>query len=83
MNLDAFEKGWGMFLPRLGHRLKIQHLAKRNPVRLDDILAVAQVHLAFRLFYEDVVDGGGEHGVKKYKKRPVLPERFSMFSSQI
>ena len=32
-------------------------LAKRNPVRLDDILAVAQVHLAFRLFYENVVDG--------------------------
>ena len=32
-------------------------LAKRNPVRLDDVLAVAQVHLAFRLFYENVVDG--------------------------
>ena len=32
-------------------------LAKRNPVRLDDVLAIAQVHLAFRLFYEDVVDG--------------------------
>ena len=32
-------------------------LAKRNPVRLDDILAVAQVHLALRLFYENVVDG--------------------------
>ena len=32
-------------------------LAKRNPVRLDDILAVAQVHLALRFFYEDVVDG--------------------------
>ena len=32
-------------------------LAKRNPVRLDDILAASQVHLAFRLFYENVVDG--------------------------
>ena len=32
-------------------------LAKRNPVRLDDVLAVAQVHLAFRFFYENVVDG--------------------------
>ena len=32
-------------------------LAQRNPVCLDDILAVAQVHLAFRLFYEDVVNG--------------------------
>lgn len=31
-------------------------LAKRNPVRLDDILAASQVHLAFRLFYENVVD---------------------------
>ena len=72
-----------MSLLRLGHRLKIQHLTKRNPVRLDDILAVAQVHLTFRLFYEDVVDGGWEHGVKKYKKRPVLPERCSMFSSQM
>ena len=24
-NLDVFEKGWGMSLPRLGHRLKNQH----------------------------------------------------------
>ena len=32
-------------------------LAQRNPVRLDDVLAVAQVHLALRLFYENVVDG--------------------------
>lgn len=32
-------------------------LAQRNPVRLDDVLAVAQVHLAFRFFYENVVDG--------------------------
>ena len=32
-------------------------LAQRNSVRLDDILAVAQVHLALRLFYENVVDG--------------------------
>ena len=31
-------------------------LAQRNSVRLDDILAIAQVHLAFRLFYENVVD---------------------------
>lgn len=36
-------------------------LAKRNPVSLDDVLAVAQVHLALRLFYENVVDGGREH----------------------
>ena len=53
---ERFEKGWGMSLPRLGHRLKNQHLAKRNPVRLDDILAIAQAHLAFCLFYENVVD---------------------------
>ena len=39
-------------------------LAKRNPVCLDDILAVAQVHLPLCLFYENVVDGGGEHGLK-------------------
>jgi hypothetical protein len=32
-------------------------LAQRNSVRLDNCLAVAQVHLALRLFYEDVVDG--------------------------
>ena len=32
-------------------------LAQRNSVRLDNCLAVAQVHLAFRLFYENVVDG--------------------------
>ena len=32
-------------------------LAQRNSVRLDDVLAVAQVHLALRLFYENVVDG--------------------------
>ncbi len=31
-------------------------LAKRNPVRLDNIVAVAQEHLALSLFYEDVVD---------------------------
>ena len=37
---------------------------KRNPVRLDDILAVAQVHLPLRFFDENVVDGGGEHGLK-------------------
>ena len=32
-------------------------LAKRNPVCLDDVLAASQVHLALRLFYENVVDG--------------------------
>ena len=32
-------------------------LAQRNSVRLDDILAVAQVHLTLRLFYENVVNG--------------------------
>ena len=32
-------------------------LAQRNSVRLDNVLAVAQVHLAFCLFYENVVDG--------------------------
>ena len=32
-------------------------LAQRNSVCLDDILAIAQVHLALCLFYEDVVDG--------------------------
>ena len=32
-------------------------LAQRNSVRLDDILAASQVHLTFRLFYENVVDG--------------------------
>ena len=32
-------------------------LAQRNPVRLDNIIAIAQVHLALRLFYENVVDG--------------------------
>ena len=37
-------------------------LAQRNSVSLDDILAIAQVHLAFRLFYENVVNGGREHG---------------------
>ena len=31
-------------------------LAQRNSVSLDNIIAVAQVHLAFRLFYENVVD---------------------------
>ena len=31
-------------------------LTKRNPVRLDDILAASQVHLAHCLFYENVVD---------------------------
>jgi hypothetical protein len=39
-------------------------LAKRNPVRLDNVLAVAQLHLAFRLFNENVVNGGREHGLK-------------------
>lgn len=39
-------------------------LAQRNSVRLDNFLAVAQVHLTLRLFYENVVDGGGEHGLK-------------------
>jgi hypothetical protein len=32
-------------------------LAQRNSVRLDDNLAIAQVHLALCLFYENVVDG--------------------------
>ena len=32
-------------------------LAQRNFVSLDDILAASQVHLAFRLFYKNVVDG--------------------------
>ena len=32
-------------------------LAQRNSVRLDNIIAVAQVHLALRFFYENVVDG--------------------------
>ena len=32
-------------------------LAERNPVSLDNCLAVAQVHLALCLFYENVVDG--------------------------
>ena len=32
-------------------------LAQRNLVCLDDILAASQVHLALRLFYENVVDG--------------------------
>jgi hypothetical protein len=32
-------------------------LAQRNFVCLDNFIAVAQVHLAFRLFYENVVDG--------------------------
>ena len=40
-------------------------LTKRNPVRLDNTIAVAQVHLALCLFDEDVVDGGGKHGVKE------------------
>jgi hypothetical protein len=31
-------------------------LAKRNPVRLDNVLAVAQLHLALRFFYKNVVD---------------------------
>ena len=31
-------------------------LAQRNSVRLDNIVAVAQEHLALSLFYEDVVD---------------------------
>jgi hypothetical protein len=39
-------------------------LAQGNPVRLDDILAAAQVHLALLFFDEDVVDEGGEHGLK-------------------
>ena len=56
LNLDVFEKGWGMSLPRLGIALKPNILAQRNSVRLDNCLAVAQVHLAFRLFYENVVD---------------------------
>lgn len=51
-------------------------LAQGNLVGFDNRFAVAQVHLALCLFYENVVNGGGEHGVKKYKKRPVLPERF-------
>ena len=42
-------------------------LAQRNSVRLDNGLAVAQVHLAFRLFYEDVVDGRGEHGLGGFR----------------
>ena len=32
-------------------------LAQGNSLRLDNVLAVAQVHLALSLFYEDVVDG--------------------------
>ena len=32
-------------------------LAKRNPVSLDNTIAIAQVHLALRLFYENVIDG--------------------------
>ena len=52
-----------MSLPRLGTALKPNILAQRNSVRLDDILAVAQVHLALRFFYENVVDGRGEHGL--------------------
>ena len=32
-------------------------LAQRNSVRLDNTIAVAQVHLTIRLFYENVVDG--------------------------
>jgi hypothetical protein len=32
-------------------------LAQRNSVRLDNCLAVTQVHLAFCFFYENVVDG--------------------------
>ena len=31
-------------------------LAQGNSVRLDNFIAVAQVHLALRLFYENVVD---------------------------
>jgi hypothetical protein len=31
-------------------------LAQRNSVRLDNFIAVAQVHLALRLFYENVVN---------------------------
>ena len=40
-------------------------LAQGNPVGFDNCLAVAQVHLPLRLFYENVVDGGGKHGVKE------------------
>jgi hypothetical protein len=32
-------------------------LAQRNSVRFDNTIAVAQVHLTLRLFYENVVDG--------------------------
>jgi hypothetical protein len=32
-------------------------LAQRNSVHFDDTIAVAQVHLALRLFYENIVDG--------------------------
>ncbi len=32
-------------------------LAQGNSVCLDNVVAVAQVHLAFCLFYENVVDG--------------------------
>jgi hypothetical protein len=46
-----------MFLPRYGSALKPNILAQRNSVRFDDTIAVAQVHLALRLFYENVVDG--------------------------
>ena len=31
-------------------------LAQRNSVRLDNVLASAQVHLALRLFYQNVVN---------------------------
>ena len=32
-------------------------LAQRNSVSLDNVIAIAQVHLALRLFYENVIDG--------------------------
>ena len=48
-------------------------LAQRNLVRLDNVLAASQVHLAFRLFYENVVDGGREYGFLN----PICPSTWS------
>ncbi len=38
--------------------------AQGNPVGFDNCFAVAQVHLPLRLFDENVVYGGWEHGLK-------------------
>ena len=52
---------------------------KRNPVRLDNCLTVTQVHLPLRFFDEDVVNEGGEHGLKCSFFRYIssIPERIS------